>query len=122
MRVKADAAIGCIRTKNLAPMLPVMLERSGQRSILKLCEESCILKISPNNKIPAIYDYDVSVSVFESAAILIYLAEKTGQFLPEQPIQRIKVLEWLSWQTGGSTAGYDHSPDVASPSSGRSEV
>ena len=59
------------------------------------------LKISPNNKIPAIYDHDVSVSVFESAAILIYLAEKTGQFLPEQPIQRIKVLEWLGWQSGG---------------------
>lgn len=59
------------------------------------------LKISPNNKIPAIYDSDTGNSVFESAAILIYLADKSGQFLPGQPFQRIRVLEWLSWQTGG---------------------
>ncbi len=59
------------------------------------------LKISPNNKIPAIYDHDTGRSVFESTAILIYLAEKSGQFLPETPFKRINVLEWLSWQTGG---------------------
>ncbi|MEP3422854.1 MAG: glutathione S-transferase N-terminal domain-containing protein [Erythrobacter sp.] len=59
------------------------------------------LNISPNNKIPTIYDHDAGLSVFESAAILIYLAEKSGQFLLKTPLERIRVLEWLSWQTGG---------------------
>lgn len=59
------------------------------------------LKISPNNKIPAIYDHSTGTSVFESAAILIYLAEKTGQFLPTSPLGRTRVFEWLSWQMGG---------------------
>lgn len=59
------------------------------------------LKISPNNKIPAIYDHDTGLSVFESAAILIYLAEKTGQFLPSDQLRRIGVLEWLMWQSSG---------------------
>ncbi|WP_108792373.1 glutathione S-transferase N-terminal domain-containing protein [Erythrobacter sp. Alg231-14] len=59
------------------------------------------LKISPNNKIPAIYDPSTGASVFESAAILIYLAEKTGQFLPTSLGERTRVLEWLSWQMGG---------------------
>ena len=59
------------------------------------------LAMSPNNKIPAIYDRDLDVSVFESGAILIHLAEKTGQFLPKDPASRAKVLEWLSWQVGG---------------------
>lgn len=63
------------------------------------------LKISPNNKIPAIIDSNGPeggpVSVFESGAILIYLAEKTGQFLPKSSNQRIAVLEWLMFQMGG---------------------
>ncbi|MDB5564576.1 MAG: putative glutathione S-transferase, partial [Tardiphaga sp.] len=63
------------------------------------------LAISPNNKIPAIVDPDgpegKSVSVFESGAILLYLGEKTGQFLPKPLIERIPVLEWLMWQMGG---------------------
>ncbi|WP_108810391.1 glutathione S-transferase N-terminal domain-containing protein [Sphingorhabdus sp. Alg231-15] len=59
------------------------------------------LKISPNNKIPAIVDSDNGVSVFESGAILTYLAEKTGQFLPTDTPARIEVLEWLAWQTAG---------------------
>ena len=59
------------------------------------------LAISPNNKIPAIYDRDHEVSVFESGAILIHLAEKSGQFLPQSPAARAKVLEWLTWQVGG---------------------
>ena len=59
------------------------------------------LAISPNNKIPAIVDHDHGVSVFESGAILIHLAEKTGQFLPKAPNDRAKVLEWLSWQMAG---------------------
>jgi GST-like protein len=63
------------------------------------------LAISPNNKIPAIVDPDgpggQHVSVFESGAILLYLGEKTGKFLPKPLIERIPVLEWLMWQMGG---------------------
>ena len=63
------------------------------------------LKISPNNKIPVILDRDgpggESFSVFESGAILIYLAEKTGKFLPAEPRARTRVLEWLMFQVGG---------------------
>ncbi len=63
------------------------------------------LKISPNNKIPAIVDTDgpagAPVSVFESGAILLYLAEKTGRFLPQDVVARVAVLEWLMFQMGG---------------------
>lgn len=59
------------------------------------------LSISPNNKIPAIVDRENGVSIFESGAILMYLAEKTGEYLPVDPPQRAKVLEWLQWQVGG---------------------
>jgi GST-like protein len=67
--------------------------------------EPAFLRISPNNRIPAIVDPDgpggAPVSVFESGAILIYLAEKTGKFLPKDPRTRIEALEWLMWQMGG---------------------
>ncbi|QUN32450.1 glutathione S-transferase family protein (plasmid) [Cupriavidus sp. KK10] len=63
------------------------------------------LRISPNNKIPAIVDSDGpegrSTSIFESGAILLYLGEKTGRFLPDSLRDRIPVLEWLMWQMGG---------------------
>ncbi len=59
------------------------------------------LKISPNNKIPAIVDREDGQSVFESGAILIYLAEKTGRFLPLAKGARITTLEWLMFQMGG---------------------
>jgi len=63
------------------------------------------LQISPNNKIPAIVDTDgpdgQPISVFESGAILIYLAEKTGKFLPASGPQRVAVLEWLMFQMAG---------------------
>ena len=54
---------------------------------------------------PALIDHEgpngEEISVFESGAILLYLSEKTGKFIPTQPKQRIKVLEWLFWQVGG---------------------
>lgn len=60
------------------------------------------LKISPNNKIPAIVDQDTGASVFESGAILIYLAEKTASpLLPATGEARAKTLEWLMFQMGG---------------------
>jgi len=63
------------------------------------------LKISPNNRIPAIVDPDgpdgKPISVFESGAILIYLAEKTGKFLAPKGAARVAALEWLMWQMGG---------------------
>lgn len=57
------------------------------------------LKVSPNNKIPAIVDGEQTV--FESAACLIYLAEKTGKFLPATGAARVSVFEWLMFQMGG---------------------
>lgn len=60
------------------------------------------LAISPNNKIPAIFDQETGTSVFESGAILVYLAEKSGKFLgPSGSQSRAKALEWLMWQVGG---------------------
>ena len=58
------------------------------------------LKISPNNRIPAIVDRDNGMSLFESGAILLYLAQKTGKFLPEGE-DYWKMMEWLMWQMGG---------------------
>jgi GSH-dependent disulfide-bond oxidoreductase len=63
------------------------------------------LAISPNNKIPAIVDTEgpgeKPLSLFESGAILIYLAEKTGKFLPVDPAARATTIQWLMWQMGG---------------------
>jgi GST-like protein len=64
------------------------------------------LAISPNNRMPAIIDRDPPgggepVSVFESGAILIYLAEKTGRFMPKDLRGRFHVIEWVMWQMGG---------------------
>lgn len=74
------------------------------------------LAISPNNKMPAIIDQapadgGAPVSVFESGAILLYLAEKTGRFLPANLRGRASTLEWLFWQMGGlgpMTGQYGH--------------
>ncbi len=72
------------------------------------------LKISPNNKMPAIVDPDgpggEPISMFESGAILIYLSEKTGEFLPETPRERYTVLQWLMFQMGhvGPMLGQAH--------------
>lgn len=65
------------------------------------------LKISPNGRVPAIVDHDVldehgePLSLMESGAILIHLAQKTGRFYPTNTAKRAKVLEWLMWQMGG---------------------
>ena len=67
--------------------------------------DPAFLRISPNNKIPAIVDREgpggAPISVFESGAILLYLGEKTGRFLPRGLRERVPVLEWLMWQMGG---------------------
>jgi GST-like protein len=59
------------------------------------------LKIAPNNKIPAIVDNDNGMTLMESGAILMYLAEKTGKFLPTDADARWHTIEWLMWQMGG---------------------
>lgn len=63
------------------------------------------LAINPNNKIPAIIDSDgpdgKPLTLFESGAILMYLAEKTGKFLPQEMVKRYEVIQWLMFQMGG---------------------
>ena len=68
------------------------------------------LKVSPNNRMPALMDHETGINIFESGAILTYLAEKHGQFLPKEGAERYKVLEWLFWQMGGlgPMAGQNH--------------
>lgn len=80
-------------------MCPVNIGRGEQ-----FAEE--FLAISPNNRIPAIVDHAPAdggepVSVFETGAILLYLADKTGRFLPQDLRARIQVMQWLMWQMGG---------------------
>ncbi|MEQ9319035.1 MAG: glutathione binding-like protein [Polyangiaceae bacterium] len=94
----------------------IMLEECGldyETRLMKLHEGDQFtpefLAISPNAKMPAIVDRDVdpAVTVFESGAIMIYLAEKTGRFMATDPIGRKETLEWLFWQVGnlGPMAG-----------------
>jgi GST-like protein len=90
--------------------VPIMLEELGwpyQVHAVNLGKNEQFapdfLKISPNNKIPAIVDHDVeggSLSIFESGAILTYLAEKSGQFLAPSGPERYRTMEWLHWQIG----------------------
>ena len=67
--------------------------------------DPAFLAFSPNNRMPAIIDHDgpdgAPVSIFESGAILLYLAQKTGQLLPASERGKIEVSEWLMWQMGG---------------------
>lgn len=66
--------------------------------------EPAFLAISPNNKMPALVDSEAEgspLSIFESGAILVYLAEKTGQLMPSDVAGRSRVLQWLFWQMGG---------------------
>ncbi len=74
---------------------PVPLKTGAQKT-------PAFLAINPNGRIPAIVDRDEGdFAVFESGAILIYLAEKSGRFLPAEPKARSVVLQWLMWQMGG---------------------
>ncbi|TDU26638.1 GST-like protein [Panacagrimonas perspica] len=80
-------------------MIPVNIARGEQF-------EPAFLAISPNNRMPAIVDHapvggGEALSVFESGAILIYLADKAGRFLSKEARQRTQTLEWLMWQMGG---------------------
>lgn len=64
------------------------------------------LSLNPNNKIPAIIDPDgpggKPMGLFETGAILIYLAEKTGKFLSDDPVERYQTIQWVMWQMGGA--------------------
>ena len=80
------------------------------------------LRISPNNRIPALVDPEPGeaggpISLFESGAILLYLAEKTGQFIPADRHGRAEVLQWLFWQMGGlgPMAGQNHHFSLYAP-------
>ena len=65
-------------------------------------KEEWFLKISPNGRIPAIVDREAdSLAIFESGALMIYLAEKAGRLLPSDPAGRARVLQWLMFQMGG---------------------
>ncbi len=59
------------------------------------------LKIAPNNKIPAIVDHDNGLNLMESGAIMLYLAEKYGKFMPTEPLAKARAHEWLMWQMAG---------------------
>ena len=69
--------------------------RSGEQ------KQEPFLVHSPNGRIPAIYDRDYDLSIFESGAIMIHLAEKSGQFLPADTVGRSRVIQWLMFQMGG---------------------
>ncbi len=67
--------------------------------------EFAFLALNPNGKIPAIYDPNgpegKPLALFESGAILLYLAEKTGKLIPLEPVARYETIQWLMWQVGG---------------------
>jgi len=91
----------------------IMLEETGlpyePHRIDIMANEShdpAFLALNPNGKIPAIYDPDgpggKPLALFESGAILIYLADKTGRFLSADPATRYETIQWLMWQMGGA--------------------
>jgi len=82
------------------------LEMDYEVHVVNLVEgeqkKPAFLKISPNGRIPAIVDRDANnLSIFESGAIMIYLAEKAGKLISQDPLKKAKVLEWLMFQMGG---------------------
>lgn len=80
-------------------LVPINITRGDQH-------EASYLAINPNGKIPAIVDHapvggGAPITVFESGAVMLYLAEKENRFIPVEPRQRSEVLQWLFWQMGG---------------------
>lgn len=103
--------------------IPIFLEEAGLEYVIRPVDigkgdqfKPDYLAISPNNKMPAIVDTapadgGAPMSVFESGAILVYLADKVGRFLPRGLRERNETLEWLFWQVGGlgpMTGQYGH--------------
>jgi GST-like protein len=107
----------------------IMLEEAGIQYNLKYVNIGAgdqfkpdFLKISPNNRMPAIVDDEPMgggppISIFESGAILEYLADKTGKFMPRDPHGKYEVLQWLYWQMGGlgPMAGQNHHFNMYAP-------
>lgn len=103
----------------------IMLEEAGAAYTVRTVDITqgeqfapAFLKISPNNKIPAIVDHAPGgpVAVFETAAILLYLAEKSGRLLPDEPAARANTMAWLVWGTsslGGALPQLHHFVDAA---------
>ncbi len=103
----------------------IMLEETGVEYTLRKVDitkgeqfNPLFLKISPNNKIPAIVDHTPGgpVAVFETAAVLLYLAESTGRLLPTEPVARANTMSWLIWGTsslGGALPQLHHFSDAA---------
>lgn len=90
--------------------IPIMLEETGMPYAVHLVNlgkgeqhAAAFHAINPNEKIPAIVDRlpDGDITVFESGAILVYLAERTGKLIPADPASRMACLSWLFWQIGG---------------------
>lgn len=90
----------------------IMLEETGlpyEAHLVSFAEDAQkspeFLSINPNGKIPAMVDPDgpggKPIAIFESGAILLYLAEKTGQFMPTDPVERWEAIQWLMFQIGG---------------------
>lgn len=86
----------------------IMLEECGFPYVVKAIDitrdeqfDPAFIQINPNSKIPAIADDEGPITVFESGAILVYLAEKAGRFLPSAGPERYAVLQWLMFQMGG---------------------
>ena len=102
--------------------ITMFMEESGLDYVMKLIDirkgdqfNPEFLSIAPNNRIPALVDDDPSIpgqkiNVFESGAILLYLAEKTGKYMPQNLKGRVECLKWLFWQMGGlgPMAGQNH--------------
>ncbi len=88
--------------------ISIMLEEIGLPYTLKPIniaegeqKKPSFLALNPNGRIPALFDHETQTRVFESGAMLIYLAEKTGKLLPAKGAQRAEVLSWVFWQMGG---------------------
>ena len=102
--------------------ITMFMEESGLDYVMKLIDirkgdqfNSEFLSIAPNNRIPALVDDDPAdqgqkINLFESGAILLYLAEKTGKYIPQDLKGRVECLKWLFWQMGGlgPMAGQNH--------------